>query len=405
MNKISVLFVLAILMLSIVPLAFADSSNSAANSNGVGNSNEDSTEEELNTIVEDMTEETDSSEVVDEEENEEESETTVDDEDSNGNAYGRDKDKSVPGNAYGLSNQEDGESPGNSERGRNNFGQIRKEYAQAKADFLTKKTEIAEIREQLNGCRASGGDCEEEREQAKEASQEQLNNIVDLIQSSLEKIKERVEGSDLPDNEKESLIEKINEADANIVEAIEKLEALGDEATASEIHDTVKYVKTTWDEVKPTFQWSITMIVNSQIEDLLGTVDITSELLEERITSLEAKGVDVTGLKEIFDNFKDSLDSAKSANDKAKDLASTVEDDEDVRNALEEMREYHTMAKENIGEAQEALRDLYTKMLQAEAGLLDEDVDEDAADVNVEAGTVEEQNPTENEEIVDEATA
>jgi hypothetical protein len=409
-QKISVLFVLAILMLSVVPLAFADSSNGAANSNGansngVSNSNGEKTEEESATIVDDEAEETDSTELIDEDK---------EDEGSNGNAYGQEDDKEVPGNAYGLSNQEEGESPGNSEEGKDNFGQVRKEYAQAKADFLTKKTEIVELREQLTGCQASGGDCEEEKEEAKEASQEQLNNIVDLIQSSLEKIKERVEGSDLSEDEKEGLVEKIDESSENIAEAIDKLEALGDEATAAEVHDTVKDVKTTWGEIKPTFQWSITMIVNSQVEDMLSTVDITSALLEERITSLEEKGVDVTGLKEIFENFKGSLDSAKSANAKAKELAFTVENDEDVRNSLEEMRDYHTMAKESIAEAQEALRDLYTKMLQAEAGLADEevveesngeDVDEDAAGVNVEAGSVEDQTPTENEELQDEATA
>ncbi len=250
-----------------------------------------------------------------------------------------------------------------SEKARERLIVAKEKYSDARERFNEHKGKLVEMKKAARVCEDDSETCKKGKLNLKIGVKNHLLKTVNLISSSLERLSERVEDSKLLTAEqKEDALLKIDALEERLIAERESVEALADEATAEELRDAVKSLKELWKEVRKEQKKIIAGLTHSKLGSAVEKHNGLVQSMEARIASLEKIGADVSELKDILTRFREHVTAVQD------DYAAAKEKWQSADNRLEalgEWREAQKAVRERMKESKVLLREFvaaYSKL-------------------------------------------
>ncbi len=254
-----------------------------------------------------------------------------------------------------------------------------------KKDFKEARDKLGEIRLKIKDCEeADTQECIELRARAKGHMTKLLANSADQILALLERTKERVLASDLSEEEKQEIIQSLDEKIIDLAGARDIVgdleESAEDSITKEEIKEAASIIKESWKEARVEIRTHAGNLASRKIGNVIHKSGSLQKKLDKILERLQKSGVDTSGLEGLINNFKAKIAEAKALHEEANELfkqarSSTGRKDELMKQATSKLREAHGKLKEAKGIIKEILQTI--KQTDEGQKELDDEDDED----------------------------
>ncbi|MBI2146384.1 hypothetical protein HYU22_03525 [Candidatus Woesearchaeota archaeon] len=292
LQKIAALAVLALFILSIVPLAWAEEDRSGPNSGS--------------------DEERDVQESADDADNEAPSDD------------GAISDDNVPAERENREGRRDArrELEALREQGhklkekvakaREEFEKVKDQYKEKKHEFELKKKELKELNEKAK-CKDDSDDCKAKKVDLKRGVKQHLIKTAELIERSLEKLTNRVESSKvLDDAQKQQALDSIAALEVQLTAKQAEIEAMADDAPAAELKAQIKELKKLWQDIRKEQKRIIADLISHKQESITKVYIKFGERVEGQINKLAEQGADVSKVQELLAQYRAKVDELKA---------------------------------------------------------------------------------------------
>lgn len=283
------------------------------------------------------------------------------------------------------------------------YQQTKERYQEAKQKYLGVKAKVNELRTEIQEC--VEGDCETKRKQFRVKSRDVLIHLSDVVLTTLDKLKEKIELSEMTEEEKTQALEDLEVQITEVQEAKAVLEGLSEDVTREEIKDAIKVIKDAWKTTKPQIKLGLGKVIGAK----LGNIIVKTEQLGTKFNRirdrLEADGYDVSALDSYLGEFNGKMTSAKEHWEMARKQFGEARTAEDVSAAVKEAHQHQVQARNLIKEARGDIRNIVEE-IKGLNGLEEEpeDVEETAGEQEDEEIEEEEETTEEVEEELEEET-
>lgn len=233
-------------------------------------------------------------------------------------------------------------------------------HAQNRNLFLERRQKVLEFKEQIKACRGlQTEECKKLRKDFRAGVKFFLEDSVDMVLSTVEKIESAVEAEGIAPEE--SLEELKNE----LTEVKEELQST-EELTEDQIKEKADKIKKTWNELKPKLQKKAQKVVSERIHGVLKIVEKLNLKLKATLEELRSRGVDISTLQGKVDEINSHLEEAKKLH--AEGVAMFGEN---VQKAQDKFKE----SKKHIKDAVTLLREL-VKEVKGKGGDINEETEQ-----------------------------
>ena len=256
---------------------------------------------------------------------------------------------------------------------RERYEQAKERYLSVKDAYMAKKNTFLEAKEQYKNCKdIESEECGEKRERIKSNAQPYLLKVADLVLSELEKIKAKVEASeDLSEEEIAEIVADIESKIQDVEDAKAVIENLDEESTREEINEAAEIIRDAWKDSKVALKKHAGRMVNARLGNIIHRTEMLETKLESIRDRLESKGADVSDLDDMLEEFNAQIELANEKYEEGKALWLEAKTSEDVDNAAKEARAILTEAKDALQNARDMLRDIVKEIRDLNRGSLD----------------------------------
>lgn len=265
----------------------------------------------------------------------------------------------------------------------NNYKEIRQKYLEAKQESLENKEDFNLAKERVKEvCQTESEECTQARAEAFEAAKKYLLINTDNMLLGLEELKNQAELSEgLSDDEESRII-------ANIDERIIYLEGIRSEIESASDREELlvagKKLGYAWSRMKATISDHRLEIVESYSRRLILHSNALEAKLERVLARMASAGMDTSEIDSLVDSFSSLILSAKDNYQLAKDKFvefRNSDNPEANQDLLAESKEYFDTAKEDLKDADDVLKEIYSVLKSNNAYSYFED---DSDDVEIE---------------------
>jgi len=231
----------------------------------------------------------------------------------------------------------------------------------AKQHHEEAKDKIKERRAQLAACKENNStDCVKARKDTRVQTKRYLTNIAEHILAMIAKTKERVENSNLADDEKRDLISKLDEEAEDIAGALDMLEEFGEDSTKEEFKEVTKIIRESWKDLRLIIKKGVGKVANGKIHAVSVRLANLKGKLHKIVERLENAGKDTSKVKPLLETFDEKLEEAKNHRDRARSLYNEGKIDE----AAKATKEAHLALRG----AHKALKDFVRALKELKGG-------------------------------------
>jgi len=261
---------------------------------------------------------------------------------------------------------------------RSQYQLAKEHYLDVKEAYLNQRATFLRAKNAYQTCKdLDTEECQEKRDEIKSNAKPYLLHVADLVLKELERVKAKVESSeDLSEEEIAEIVADLEEKIAEVEDAKAVIENLDEDSTREEINDAAKTIRQAWSHTKVALKKHVGRLVNAR----LGNIILRTEVLEKRLykarDKLEARGLDVSALDEMLDDFSTKLDIAADKYNEARDIWSDANTPGEVDEAAKEVHALLVEAKEALKEAKDLLRDVVKEIKQLNKGSLEVEEEE-----------------------------
>lgn len=229
-------------------------------------------------------------------------------------------------------------------------------YDEAKTTFTQSRETIAEARKKFKACEVDDStDCREAQKKVKENAKPFLGNSLEMILKALERLKEHVTSNEnMDDDEQEALLAKIDEKIELVTGLQEEIEALGDDATPEQIRAAAKEARQAWRETQPVVREAAGKVVNAKLGNIIQQVEKLREKIAAIRGRLAEQGRDVTALDVKIAEFDAKLALANAEYEAAVAAFETKTGNEAVTTAHMHVK----AAKDHLKEVRQQIREI-----------------------------------------------
>ncbi len=300
------------------------------------------------------------------------------------------------------------------EKARERYQDAKENYLQARNKYREHRGDFLEAKESYQECKGDDSEeCQAMREELKDKAKPHLENVADLILKELERLKEKVQSSeDLTEEEIADITADIDAKIEEIQAAKDTIETLGEDASREDINEAAKTIRNAWQKAKIALEKHAARAVNARLGNLVHRTEKLEERLYKARDKLDEKGLDISALDDKLGEFSSELDTAADLYRQAKDLWKDAHSDEAVESAGEEVRALLTEAKQALTNAKTLLREVVNEIKSLNNGNLDDVVEEsdeedeeeteEVEETEVESDETDDEDVTEEEEDSDE---
>ncbi len=236
----------------------------------------------------------------------------------------------------------------------------REDYLKRKEAHKDQRAKLEDFKEKLSECKAGKVPKEECRGLGKlvvNQGRELLKSSRDKIEGLLDQTKQKVLNSNLPEEKKTELINKLNERLEKLAKPSTKE---SEDASKEEINAKAKELRTVWKEAKTDIQASAGRMAAEKMGGVLQKTQSLREKLARTLSALKEKSKSTSELERELANFEAKLENARKTHSEAVRLLEE-RNPENMKKATELIRAAHKELKE----AHALLRNLVKNMKEA----------------------------------------
>ena len=249
----------------------------------------------------------------------------------------------------------------NKEQMRTRLANAKEKRVEAKAKQQEARQKIQERKEKLNSCKGSETeDCKKTRKETKMHTKEYLSNVAEQVLGLIAKTKERVQASNMGEEQKAQIMTKLDAQAAEIASASDSVEELGEESTREDYQEATKLIRESWKGTKDEIKKGAGKVAANKIRALNNRMEHLQTKLRKTVERLENAGEDVTAVKEQLAEFEAKLAQSKAAEQEAQNKYQAG----DIDGAVEKTKEAHRY----LQAAHKALKQFVRNMKQVKGG-------------------------------------
>ncbi len=210
-----------------------------------------------------------------------------------------------------------------------------------------------------------------------------LKHTMDSIAHELEKVRQRIEGSDtLTEAEAADMLARLEAKTAQAAALKLKIEGLTEESTTEEVRAVTDDVKKLWAELKHDLKEHAGRVVNSRMGGVLIKSERMTVKLAKVLERMAEKGADTGTVEELVNQFNAHLDASKAAYEKAQGLfkAAAGLKGEQKGAKIKEAQASMKVAQGALKEAHDVLQDIHKALKEQRQLETLEDVEDDEAE-------------------------
>ncbi len=267
------------------------------------------------------------------------------------------------------------------EEARERFLAARERYLQARLKYRQALKKFRDSKKELAACNDTESEkCKQLREQIREDAKTFLNNIIDKLVATLEKLKARVEGSEFISEERAAEILE------DIEEKLSELETLKSElegaTTKEEIISVAKKLRELWKELKPRLKWNVGRLIHGRIRAILVRMERLKTRFERIIERLKEKGYDLSEAEDLVEQFDEKLNEAEELYEKVKEKYAEAVAPGEFGEIAKEINGYIKEINKKLKEARTLVRDIIKKIKEKKEGKeeLEKETEEEEAE-------------------------
>jgi hypothetical protein len=243
---------------------------------------------------------------------------------------------------------------------RQRYQTAKQSYLNARQRYQTAKSNIEKARNTINRCRdAESEECTQAANQMKLHSKNFLESTADRVLNILEQLKAKVEANeDLTEEEASEMLSNIDEQIQKIEEAKDTIENLDNESTKEDIREAANTIKEAWRETKVIAKQRAGRIVNAKVGGIIVQIEHVKEKLDRIIERLKNEGYEIEGIEQIYADFEVELEKAGENYEKARELYQSAAAPGEIDEVMKQANDYMRKAKQHIQNAHKMLRNL-----------------------------------------------
>ena len=267
---------------------------------------------------------------------------------------------------------------------REDYAEAKKHYTENKRKYQEGKDQFLSLRQEFAACTGNVTECSELEDALQESAKEYLLKIADHILDYLEKVKNRIEANeDLSDEEAAELLAEV---DAQIQAVTDAKAAVEAATTKEELQDAAQALKQAWKDIKPQADSAVGKVVNARIGGIIVKSRQLEVKLDKILARMETAGTNTTSAQILVDEFNQLITEAGEHYELA--IAAFNEARTGTRIDQQKLREGHNHLKEaqkSLQAAQKKLRDIILSIKQHGGTIfVDNDTNETADNDTVE---------------------
>ncbi len=175
-------------------------------------------------------------------------------------------------------------------------------YEEVRADLRAHHNEMLKIRAELKSC--AGESCDTKKTELKHEVVHHVDKTLDHIDASFDHLRQRINASaSLTAEEKDAALEAIAELEVKVDAEKAKLAELDQNATKEEVKESIKDVKELVKDVRKEQRRSIALLVSAKLDHIVDRHEALSTSMQTRIDGVTAAGADASTLIAIKANF------------------------------------------------------------------------------------------------------
>ncbi len=192
-----------------------------------------------------------------------------------------------------------------------------------------------------------------------------LSNAADMVIASLEKVKEKAQGStDLTESE---VAQIVSDTDTKIAEIQTLKQKITDATTKEDIKTFGASIISAWNRIKPTLDMHANKIVEGKVGEIIQRSDALEKKLERIVKDMEAKNISISNVDSKITTFSNQVGEAKTIFSDGKDLlskADALRSNNMTAEQKKQIQEYTSQAREKVKAANEKLKTAHETLVE-----------------------------------------
>lgn len=275
---------------------------------------------------------------------------------------------------------------------RKRYVKAKRNFHEARADYREKRDRFRQARSEVRKCRGDDSEkCDAHRKDMRREAPKFLLKAADTVLHTLERVKAKIDESDVDDEKKAELLADLDERIAAIEDAATTIEGMDEDTPKEDVQEAANTIREEWTKSRHLLRRAVNHVVNAKLGNIVHRADKLAEKLGKIRDRLEAKGHDVSAIDSALADFEAKLDEAKSFHRQA--LEAFQSGDE---SSVQTAQDLHKQARDALKEARDALREV-VKSIREAAGSVDDAESDDANEESDESEEEEESDETEEE--------
>lgn len=266
--------------------------------------------------------------------------------------------------------------------------EMREHFMKARDDLKVHHRELLDIKAQLKDCKnQESQECSDLHVKFNAGLKNHLTHLLEQTDNSFAQLKERIESSsELSADDKTQALADIASLEVKVDAQRVKVEALSENATKEEIKTMIKEMQGIVHEVRFEQRHLIALMVSSKVDVLVLKHGNFEQAMQVRIDELSAKGADVSRLVDIKAKFVAQGDKEEADAKVARDAWVQAESKDEK---LDAWHDAHKAVRSDFEVSRQLLRDFMMAYKEIKSGLhASADSDTDAgSDTNASANT------------------
>ncbi len=225
------------------------------------------------------------------------------------------------------------------------------------------KKAFADFRDQLKSCAGQKTEqCEGVRQNVRNEAKLYLKDTVQEVQDALKTLREKIAASSLEN--KDELLKALDNATAKMSESQSHVDGLPDNVTAAQVKEATESVKKGWNDARKTLKIQAELHANAGVHGVLVRAEKLEMRLDKATARLKTNGTDTSSVDAQIAAFKNHIQLARAQADIAqaklddarKDGANLEQDVKDAHAALVEARMHLNQAHDALKEVVKAFK-------------------------------------------------
>ena len=198
------------------------------------------------------------------------------------------------------------------QQSRENYVKIKDRYNQAVEDHNKQLARIRTLDAEARRCNDDSEECQAKKTELKLGVTNHLEKTIDVVERALDKLKDRINNiDDLSQEEKDNALSLVSTMDDRLNVVKDKVDGFDENTSKEDIQSAITDLKSIAQDARKLQRRIVTLLIDAKLNTLVQKHDEFRNGMELRIKTLQDKGIDTSDLEDILKEFDQKVEKLK----------------------------------------------------------------------------------------------